>query len=275
MVVSIHSGYVPQQAKIVRTEQMTAAEKLFELQIPDGPLGHEPGQFVEVSILGVGEAPISVSSGPNRGPNFELIVRKAGSVTEAMHQLGAGAVMGIRGPYGHGFPMERLKGSDLLFIGGGIGLVPLRSAIHYALDHRSDYGRVVILYGTKNPNEILFRREIEEWKQRDDVEFFMTVDRGSPDWKGNVGVITTLIPPLDLNITNTTAIVCGPPIMYKFVIMALRSKRLEHDQIYVSLERHMKCGLGKCGHCQINHLYVCQDGPVFLYSDIQDVKEAL
>ncbi len=271
----IHGAFKPVPGRIVRTEQMTALEKLFEIQLPSGPLGHGAGQFVEVSLLGIGEAPISVSSGAGRGPNFELVVRKAGNVTDALHRLGAGSLVGIRGPYGHGFDMEAMRGHDILVVGGGIGLVPLRSAIHHVLDHRDDYGRLVILYGTKSPADILFKAEIEEWKNRSDVEFHMTLDRADDSWKGNVGVITTLVPPLDLDLDKTLALVCGPPIMYKFVIMALRSKGLTNDQIYLSLERHMKCGLGKCGHCQINHLYVCQDGPVFRYSDIHDVKEAL
>ena len=271
----IHGAFKPVPGRIVRTEQMTELEKLFEIQLPSGPLGHRAGQFVEVSLLGIGEAPISVSSGADRGPNFELVVRKAGNVTAALHRLGAGSIVGIRGPYGHGFDMEAMKGQDILVVGGGIGLVPLRSAIHHVLDHRQDYGRLVILYGSKSPSDILFKSEIEEWKNRSDVEFHMTVDRADESWKGNVGVITTLVPPLDLDLDKTLALVCGPPVMYKFVIMALRSKGLTNDQIFLSLERHMKCGLGKCGHCQINHLYVCQDGPVFRYSDIHDVKEAL
>ncbi len=271
----IHGKYQPTRARIVRAEQLTELERLFEIELPEGPLGHAPGQFVEVSILGIGEAPISVSSGPDRGPHFELVVRKVGNLSAALHRMGAGDTVGIRGPFGNGFDMASMAGKDLLIIGGGIGLVPLRSVIHYALDHRRDFGRVIILYGTKSPKEILFKEEIAQWQARDDVEFHITVDRGDDQWQGNVGVITTLIPPLELNLDETVAMICGPPIMYKFVIMALRSKGFTNEQVYVSLERHMKCGMGKCGHCQINHLYVCQDGPVFSYADIHDVKEAL
>ncbi len=271
-----HTSYFPVMSEIVRTERLTEKEMLFEIRLPNGAeLNHQPGQFVEVSILGIGEAPISVSSSPTRSGTFELVVREVGNVTHALHQLQPGDKVGIRGPFGKGFPVDEYKGKDVLIIGGGIGLVPLRSLIQYVIDNRSDFGRLIILYGTRNPSEILFKPEIEQWQDDPNVEFHMTVDRADEDWKGNVGVITTLIPPLQLDLDNTIAAVCGPPIMYKFVIMALRSKHMANEQIWVSLERRMKCGLGKCGHCQINGLYVCQDGPVFNYAKIYDVKEAI
>ena len=271
-----HSDYLPQMATLVRAEMLTSQEKFFEIKLPGGvDLGHQPGQFVEVSILGVGEAPISVCSSPTREGSFDLVVREAGSVTRALHQLPVGAKVGIRGPYGTGFDMNTFKGRDLLIVGGGIGLVPLRSVINYVLDRRDDFGKLTILYGARNPQDMLFRDEIKQWESRDDVDFRITVDRGDPSWKGNVGVITTLVPPLDIDLGRTDAIICGPPIMYKFVVLSLQSKHLPHSQIYLSLERRMKCGLGKCGHCQINSLYVCQDGPVFNYAAIQGVKEAI
>ena len=275
MTAVVHRKYHPIPARILRTEQLTTLEKLYEIQLPSGALGHRPGQFVEVCLLGVGEVPISVSSGPDRGPTFELVIRRAGTVTSALHRLGAGSKVGIRGPYGNGFPMADLRGQDIVIMAGGLGLVPLRSVIHYILDHRSDYGRLIILYGTKNPSEILFRHEIAAWQERDDVDFHMTVDRPDPSWKGHVGVITTLVPPLRIDVSRTVALVCGPPVMYKYAVMALRSKGFEDSQMYLSMELHMKCGLGKCGHCQMGHLYVCQDGPVFRFSDIADLKEAL
>ena len=271
-----HSQYLPQMATLVRAEQLTESEKLFEIKLPNGSaLGHVPGQFVEVSVLGVGEAPISVSSSPTNNGSFDLVVRKAGSVTQILHELPDGAKIGIRGPYGTGFDMDALNGKDLLVIGGGIGLVPLRSVIQYAIAKRADYGKIIILYGAKNPEEMLFRKEIQEWEARDDIDFRITVDRGSDAWKGKVGVITTLIPSLELDLKKTEAIICGPPIMYKFVLLSLYGKQLRNQQITLSLERRMKCGLGKCGHCQMNHLYVCQSGPVFNYAQIQDLKEVL
>ena len=271
-----HTQYKPMMATIVRAEKMTAKEKFFEIKLPEGAeLGHKPGQFVEVSIFGVGEAPISISSSPTKKGSFDLVVREVGNVTSALHRLEAGSKIGIRGPFGNGFDMKQFAGKDILIIGGGIGLVPLRSVINYIIDKKSDFGKLTILYGTRNPTEILFKDEIKKWESMKDADFRMTVDRGDPAWKGNVGVITTLVPPLKLDLDNTAVVVCGPPIMYKFVIMSLQGKQVPNDKIWVSLERKMKCGLGKCGHCQINNLYVCQDGPVFNYAMVHDVKEAI
>jgi NAD(P)H-flavin reductase len=264
-------------ARLLQVEQMTDLEKLFTLELPDGhSLGNEPGQFVEVSLFGIGEAPISISSSPSRSNGtFELCVRSAGDVTNAMHQMEPGTLLGIRGPFGNPFPIAEMKGKDILFAAGGLGLAPLRSLINEVLDQRGLFGRVIILYGTKQPSEILFKDELAEWAERDDVEFHMTVDRGDEDWQGNVGVITTLFPKITINSRATVAATCGPPIMYRFVLMELLGKGIPETQIYLSLERRMKCGVGKCGHCQINHSYVCQDGPVYHYPDIRSLQEAL
>ena len=268
--------YIPVLATIDKVEELTATEKRFHILMPDGEeLNHKPGQFVEVSIFGFGEAPISISSSPTRKPGFELTVRRTGRLTEKMHDLEGGSQIGIRGPFGNGFDVEKFKGKDVLFIAGGIGLAPLKSLIEYTLDERDQFNRVMILYGTKNPSEILYPNEIEEWQARDDVEFYMTVDRADENWKGNVGVITTLIPPLKLDVENTIAAIVGPPVMYKFVVMALKAKRLPDANLYLSLERRMKCGVGKCGHCQINHSYVCQDGPVYHYPVVKELEEAI
>ncbi len=268
--------YTPVIATISLVEQLTLSEKRFWIKLPrNQKLNHHPGQFVEVSIFGFGEAPISISSSPTRAPGFELTVRRTGRLTEKMHQLGVGSQIGIRGPFGNGFDVQRFKGKDMLFIAGGIGLAPLKSLIEYTLDKRHDFNRLIILYGAKNPSEILYPQEINEWTYRDDVEMHITVDRPDAQWKGNVGVITTLIPPLELDLENTIATVVGPPVMYKFVLMALKAKRLPDVNIYMSLERRMKCGVGKCGHCQINDSYVCQEGPVYPYTRIKELKEAI
>jgi sulfhydrogenase subunit gamma (sulfur reductase) len=271
------SVYLPLMARLLKVEQMTELEKLFTLQLPDGRcLGNEPGQFVEVSLFGIGEAPISVSSSPSRSNGtFELCIRRVGDLTNALHALEPGDVMGVRGPFGHGFPIAKMKGKDMLFAAGGLGLAPLRSLINQVLDERGSFGRVIILYGTKQPREILFGNELSEWAGRDDVEFHMTVDRADGDWQGNVGVITTLFPKITINPRNTVAAICGPPIMYRFVLMEMLGKGIPETQIYLSLERRMKCGVGKCGHCQINDLYCCQEGPVFTYARIKGVEEAL
>jgi sulfhydrogenase subunit gamma (sulfur reductase) len=271
------SVYVPVIARVLDVKPMTKLEKLFAVELPNGEsLGHDPGQFVEVSLFGIGEAPISISSSPSRSNGtFELCVRNVGDVTSALHQMEPGAMMGIRGPFGEGFPLDRMEGKDVLFAAGGLGLAPLRSLINEVVDQRSAFGRVIILYGTKHPSEILFHEELDAWAKRDDVEFHMTVDRGDENWQGHVGVITTLFPKVTLNPRNTIAATCGPPIMYRFVLMELLGKGIPETQIYLSLERRMKCGVGKCGHCQINDLYCCQDGPVFRYADIKGLEEAL
>lgn len=269
--------YLPILARINRVRSMTNLEKLFNLELPEGAsLGHRPGQFVEVSILGVGEAPISISSSPSRSNgHFELCVRRVGDVTNAMHKLEAGAMVGIRGPFGRGFPYEKFRGKDVLFAPGGLGLAPLRSLINQVLDERSTFGRVTILYGARNPAELLFKEELQEWAERGDLELHITVDRGDENWTGNVGVITTLFRKISINPRNTVAITCGPPVMYRFVLMELLGKGISNGNIYLSLERHMKCGVGKCGHCQINNVYACQSGPVFPYSEIMGLEEAL
>jgi sulfhydrogenase subunit gamma (sulfur reductase) len=271
------SVYRPVMARLLKVEPMTELEKLFTLELPGGrSLGNEPGQFVEVSLFGIGEAPISVSSSPSRSNGtFELCVRSVGDVTHTMHGMEPGALLGVRGPFGHGFPIEKMKGKDILFAAGGLGLAPLRSLINEVLDQRGFFERVIILYGTKQPSEILFEDELRQWADREDVEFHMTVDRGDETWTGNVGVITTLFPQITINPRNTVAATCGPPIMYRFVLMELLGKGIPETQIYLSLERRMRCGVGKCGHCQINDLYCCQDGPVFRYADIKGLEEAL
>jgi len=271
------SIYQPDIAQIVRIKRLTEREKLFELSFINGRkrLGHLPGQFVELSVFGVGEAPISVSSSPTRGNNFELVVRRVGNVTEALHRMKVGDKVGIRGPFGNHFPIEESEGKDLLFVAGGIGLVPLRSFIYYALDNRYKYGRMIIFFGCKTAEEQLFTDELKEWEKHKDVELVQTIDKPCPGWKGNVGVITTCFPKVEIDAEKTVCLIVGPPVMYKFCLMEAKSRGIPDDNIIFSLERRMKCGVGKCGHCQINGVYVCQDGPVFRYSQIRDLKEAI
>jgi NAD(P)H-flavin reductase/formate hydrogenlyase subunit 6/NADH:ubiquinone oxidoreductase subunit I len=270
--------YVPKLATIIKKVQMTSSEMLFEIRLDDGSeLGHKPGQFVEVSAFGIGEAPISLSSSPTKRETFEICVRKLGNVTTKLHQLNIGDKVGIRGPFGNGFDANALKGKDLLFVAGGLGIAPLRSLFNYVLDNRKDYGQVTLLYGCKEPKELLFGDELAMLASRDDIDFKSTVNWCPENevWSGNIGVITTLIPQVDFDPEKIIAIVVGPPVMYKFVIADLKSRNVADDHIIMSLERRMKCGVGKCGHCQINHIYVCKDGPVFNYSKIKGVPEAL
>jgi len=269
--------FLPEMARIVQIEQLTALEKLFTIELPAGrSLDHRPGQFVEVSFLGVGEAPISISSSPSRSNGiFELCVRRAGDVTGALHRLMPGDRIGIRGPYGHGFPIEHFRGKDMLFAPGGLGLAPARSLINQVLDERAQFGRVIILYGARTPSELLFKDELKRWGERNDVELYLTVDRGDETWDGHIGVITTLFKDISINPRNTVAVTVGPPVMYRFVLMELLGKGIPEGNIWLSLERRMKCGVGKCGHCQINNIYTCQSGPVFSYRDIKGLEEAL
>lgn len=270
------SPYLPKWAEITRIEQLTESEKLFEMRLVSGePLGHTSGQFVELSVMGIGEAPISISSAPTENDVFELAIRKVGNLTTAIHSSVTGDRVGIRGPFGTHFPVEEAKGKDLLFVAGGIGLIPLRSFIRFVLDHRDEYGEVMILFGARNPSERLFLNELEQWEKREDIIYLDSVDKSGPGWKGNVGVITTLFSKIHVDSSRTYCIVVGPPVMYRFVILEAKAKGIPDRHIFLSLERKMKCGIGKCGHCQINHLYVCQDGPVFRYTDIFDLEEAL
>jgi len=269
--------YLPTMAQIAKVEPMTDREIVFTLELPEGkPLGHRPGQFVEVSVMGVGEAPISITSSPSRSNgSFELCVRKVGDVSAAIHNLKVGDYVGIRGPFGRGFPIEKFRGKDMLFVPGGLGFPPLRSLINQVLDERAQFGRVIILYGARNPSELLFPDELKRWSERKDVELHLSVDRPDENWKGNIGVVTTLFKNISIYPRNTIGITCGPPVMYRFVLIEFFGKGLSEGNIYLSMERRMKCGVGKCGHCQINNVYACQSGPVFPYKEIKGLEEAL
>lgn len=282
---SSHSGhslssslYVPVDCEIVAASDLTHNEKLFRMRLSDGAsLGHRPGQFVQVSLLGYGEAPISVSSSPTRGGFFELGVRRVGRLTCAMHQLKVGDTVGIRGPFGRPFDLSRLRGQDLLLISGGCGLAPMRSLIQYCEDRPEEFGRITILYGAKSPEEMLFKDDLAAWEASARFACSRTVDRitGGDCYSGGVGLITTLIPPLEVDADRTIAVIVGPPVMYRAVIAELKKKGVVAERILVSLERQMRCGVGKCGHCSIEHLYCCQDGPVFWLNEVAHLRGAV
>lgn len=270
------SPFLPDMAEIVRKERLNPTETLYVLRLADGAeLGHAPGQFVEVSVFGVGEAPFSISSSPTRGAEFELCIRRIGDVTTAMERLGIGAKLGVRGPFGRGFPLDLMRGHDVLIIAGGLGIVPLRSLIGTVIDERADFADVTILYGCKSPAEMLFRNEIAAWEARDDIDFRVTADIADPSWKGNVGPVTTLFRRLAVNPKTTVPVMVGPPVMFKHVVKQVLAVGIPEDRIILSLERRMKCGIGECGHCQINGVYVCQDGPVFTYAELKRLEEAM
>lgn len=272
------SLYLPSECEIVAVIDLTPAEKLFRLRRTDGArLGHLPGQFVQVSLLGWGEAPISVASSPTRDTVFELGVRRAGSLTGALHDMKAGDTLGIRGPFGRPFDLPRLRGQDLLLISGGCGLAPLRSLIQYCEDRPEEFGRLSILYGARNPENRLFKDDLAAWEASARFACSMTVDSspGEGCYDGSIGLITSLIPPLTFVPDRTIAVIIGPPAMYRAVIAELQKKGLPADRIVLSLERQMRCGVGKCGHCSIEHLYCCQDGPVFWLNEIEHLRGAL
>ncbi len=271
------SVYLPTVATIVDVKDETALEKTFTIRLPGGQnLGHVPGQFVMVSVPGVGEVPISIMSSPSRtGETFRLTIRRAGDVTGVIHTLQVGDEIGIRGPFGRGFPIETFRGRDMLIAPGGLGLAPARSLIDQIIDLRNDFGRLIILYGARTPAEILYMDVIRDWQTRGDIELLMTVDRPDSLWNGHVGVITTLFEEIEINPYNTIAVTIGPPIMYRFVTIELLGKGLSPDQIWMSFERRMKCGIGKCGHCQVNHRYSCQEGPSWTYAEALAFEEAL
>jgi sulfhydrogenase subunit gamma (sulfur reductase) len=267
---------LPDPATVVNVQQLTDQEKLLRFKIErDTPFEFLPCQFVMLSFLGMGEAPISITSGPCNGEQtFDLCVRAVGSITNRIHDLTPGDQVGIRGPYGNGFPIDLIHGRDMLFIGGGLGLAPLRSLVLWAQANRSHVGKCTLLYGAKTPEDMLFRQELDEWANND-LDVHVTVDMADSNWFGQVGVITTLFDDISIDPRNTIAMIVGPPIMYKYVIMELLSRGLPESRIHMSLERRMRCGVGKCGHCQMNSVYVCQDGPVFCYRDVKKLREAL
>lgn len=270
------SIFLPRDAEVVSAQKITATEKHFKLRMKDGqPFEYLPGQIVEAGVYGYGEIPLGLSSSPTGGDTFELVVRVVGKVSTAMSNLEAGDTMTVRGPLGNGFPLDEFKGQDVLIVAGGIGLCPTRSMIRYIMDCRNEFKKFTLFFGTRSPAELLFEDDLKEWRCSTDVDYHETVDKADDSWKGNVGVITTLFKEADGFDKDTRVIICGPPVMYKFVIMELDKAGIPRENVYVDLERRMKCGVGKCGHCQINDKYVCLDGPVFRFSDIEHLEEAI
>jgi sulfhydrogenase subunit gamma (sulfur reductase) len=273
--------FTPEPARIVRTYHLTDDVKFFQVRFVDMEKAlsfkYKPGQFAMLSVLGTGEAPFSISSTPSRPGLLEFCIRRAGTVTNALFRLQENSLVGLRGPYGNGFPVEEMKGKDIVIIVGGLGAAPLRSVLLYSLDNRDKFGRVAVLYGSKRPAEMIFRDEYFALKQRDDLECYLTVDTDDTGkWPEKTGVVTMLFPHLKkTDAQNTYALVCGPPVMYKYVIRELVKLNIPKNQILMTLERRMKCGVGKCGHCAIDYIYTCLDGPVFTYWDVIHMRELI
>jgi NAD(P)H-flavin reductase len=271
--------YLPQTAVLDRVVSEIPEVKTFYWRFAD-PAAQaafkrfRPGQFAQVSLWGAGEFPASLPPSPTEDETF-FTVRQVGTCTAALHQLKPGDQFAVRGPYGNGFPMEEYYGRNLVIVAGGIGLIPLRSCIVYALAHREKYQRIQIFLGAKTPKELMYVANLEEWGRTPGVECHLTVDRASDGWTGHVGVVGSLFkqPGVQVPVENTTAFVCGPPIMFRFVIRDLLAMGFEERNIVSTLERYMKCGVGKCGHCCIGVAYVCVDGPVFTYQQIKKLGE--
>lgn len=229
----------------------------------------QPGQFNMVYVHGAGEIPISISGNPASLDTLVHTTRAVGAVTKVMDRLRRGDIVGIRGPYGVPWPVDEARGMDVVLVAGGIGLAPIRPVIYALLARRELYGKVVLLYGTRGPDDILFRNELEEWRSRFDFDVFLTVDRAAGGWKGNVGVVPALIAKAPFDPSNTVAMICGPEIMMRFSTMELAKRGVTPKAMYVSMERSMKCGIGLCGHCQFGPAFVCKDGPVFAYTRVK------
>ena len=230
-----------------------------------------PGQFNMLYVFGIGEAPISISGDPDRPQTLVHTIRDVGLVTGAIRQLKKGDVLGIRGPFGSPWPVEDAKGKDVVIVTGGIGLAPLRPAIYRILAQREKYGKVSILYGARTPDDILFQSELEQWRGRFDLEVDVIVDSASSGWAGNVGVVTKLIHPARFDPENLAVMICGPEIMMRFTILEFMKQGVDKKNIYVSMERNMKCAVGFCGHCQFGPAFICKDGPVFRFDRLNSI----
>ncbi len=273
--------YRPAPARILRIEDLVEDVKLFELRFEDTSIAADfsfrPGQFIELSVLGVGEAPFSLSSSPTRRGSFELGIRRAGVLTGFLFdRISEGDRVGIRGPLGNGFPVDTFAGRDLLLVAGGLGMVPLRGLLRYLVDTRERFGRVVLVYGSRRPDRVLFRGELERLARRGDAEVNLTVDdtAGLP-WGGRRGVVTELLDDLGIEPTTAIAAACGPPVFYKYVLDRLVAAGFGKDRIFLSLERRMECGVGKCGHCAVGYTFTCLHGPVFTYWDAVNLPELI
>ena len=273
--------YLPAPVRVMRLENLAPDVRLFDLRFSDAGLAGRftwrPGQFVELSVLGVGEGPFSLPSSPTRPGVLQLGIRRAGTLTNYLFDhVREGDELGIRGPLGNGFPVERFRNHDVLMIAGGLGMVPLRGLLHYVMDLRSSFGRIILLYGSRSPEQVLFRDELESLARRGDVEIMLSVDStGGHPWNGYQGVVTELVDDVELEVDRSIAVACGPPVFYKFVLEKLVDAGFGKDRVFLSLERRMECGVGKCGHCAVGYTFTCLHGPVFSYWDAINLPELI
>jgi anaerobic sulfite reductase subunit B len=263
----------PEPYRVVERTQETVDTWTLRLEPLGAPVVPAPGQFDMLYAFGVGEVPISTSTVVEQGGVLTHTIRAVGAVTQALCALDPGAVIGVRGPYGTTWPLESAAGGDLVIVAGGIGLAPVRPAVHWALAHRDDYGAVCVLVGARTPGDLLYLHELEQWRSRFDVEVGVTVDSAVGDWHGRVGVVPKLIPAAAFDPEKATALVVGPEIMMRFTVAALLDRGMTKEQIHISMERNMRCGLGHCGHCQLGPVLICRDGPVFRYDEMEALME--
>lgn len=271
--------YLPEIATIVDIIQETSNIKSFRVRFDDEEImrnfSFEPGQVGQLGVFGAGESTFAINSSTSEKEYIQFSVMKAGEVTTALHELNVGDKVGVRAPMGCGFPMEAWKGSKILYIMGGIGSAALRATINHTLEHRADYDDITILYGARSPEDLTYKYNIEEWEARDDINAVITVDREFPGWTKRVGFVPAVLEEIDPKPANTYAITCGPPIMIKFVLQSLQKLQFADDQIYTTLEKRMKCGIGICGRCNIGPRYVCVDGPVFSMAELRELPDEL
>lgn len=268
------NAFVPVAARLEEVIVETPTIRTFVLR-PDRPIPFRAGQFVQLELPGLGEAPFTPSSSPEVSDRLEITVLKTGLVTNALHAIEPGCTLGVRGPFGKGYPIPRFEGRDLLVVGGGVGLAPLRSLLYHLFAHPEQVGRVSIKYGARNPEELCFRRQHAGWQSRPDVDLAVTIDRPWDGWDGHVGLVTTLLDGLDLDLETTYAVSCGPEVMLKFVTWKLLDLGFPPEHIYLSMNRNMSCGMGLCGRCNVGPYYLCKDGPDLCYADIKDIPYAL
>jgi NAD(P)H-flavin reductase len=273
MIANLADPMVPQLYRVQRVRREIPDTFTLELEPEEGveipPFAS--GQFNMLYVFGVGEIPISISGDPARRQPLVHTTRAVGTVSKAMRELKPDDVIGVRGPFGSHWPIERATGKDVVIVAGGIGLAPLRAAMYQVISQREKYGKVVLLYGARTPEDILYRREVEHWRAHFDLEVYVTVDNATGKWRGSVGVVTRLIPRAPFDPLNTVAMVCGPEVMMRFTAAELEKRGVAAENMYVSMERNMKCAVGLCGHCQYLPHFVCKDGPVFQYSQVQEL----
>jgi sulfhydrogenase subunit gamma (sulfur reductase) len=266
--------YLPHLAVIEKIVEETPGILTFHFNFKDPKLKEEftfeSGQFGEYSVFGVGEATFCISSSPTRRDHLEFAVQRAGTVTNALHRLGVGAEIGFRGPFGNSFPLDYLEGKNLVFVAGGIGLAPLRSLIWNVIDNRDKYGNIDIIFGARSPSDLCFKYDLGAWDKNKTVKMTTTVDKQAEGWTGNVGFVPNITEKVAPSPKNSVAIVCGPPVMIRFTFPVLAKLGFTPENMITTLEKRMKCGIGKCGRCNIGDIYVCRDGPVFSYAQIKN-----